>query len=58
MEYLKLDNKQPAWHPFPRGNSLCLCAAWLGHQQIKEDVSSTHRAPYPSESGLPRHKMK
>lgn len=28
------------------------------HQQIKEDVSSTHRAPYPSESGLPRHKMK
>jgi len=28
------------------------------HQQIKEDVSSTHRAPYPSESGLPRHRMK
>ena len=28
------------------------------HQQIKEDVSSTHRAPYPSESGLTRHKMK
>lgn len=27
------------------------------HQQIKEDVSSTRRAPYPSESGLPRYKM-
>lgn len=28
------------------------------YQQIKEDVSSTHRAPYPSESGLSRYKMK
>jgi len=28
------------------------------HKQIKQDVSSTYRAPYPSESGLPRHKMK
>lgn len=28
-------------------------------QQIKEDISSTHRAPYPQEYeiGLPRHKM-
>lgn len=28
------------------------------HQQLKEDVSSTHRAPYPTETGLPRHRMK
>lgn len=30
------------------------------HEQIKQDVSSTHRAPYPQEHeiGLPRHKMK
>ena len=28
------------------------------HEQIKQDVSSTHRAPYPTEIGLPRHKMK
>jgi DNA polymerase-3 subunit alpha/error-prone DNA polymerase len=29
------------------------------HKQMREDVSTTHRAPYPSESeiGLPRHKM-
>jgi DNA polymerase III alpha subunit len=27
------------------------------HQQIKEDVSMTHRAPYPQEVNLPRHKM-
>lgn len=29
------------------------------HQQMREDVSSTNRAPYPSEGqvGLPRHKM-
>jgi DNA polymerase-3 subunit alpha/error-prone DNA polymerase len=27
------------------------------HEQIKQDVSSTHRAPYPTESGLPRYKM-
>ncbi len=29
------------------------------HQQMKEDVSSTHRAPYPQshEIGLPRHRM-
>lgn len=29
------------------------------HSQIKADVSTTHRAPYPSEQeiGLPRHKM-
>jgi DNA polymerase III alpha subunit len=29
------------------------------HQTIQEDVSTTHRAPYPSENeiGLPRHKM-
>ncbi len=29
------------------------------HLQIKEDVSMTHRAPYPQEHeiGLPRHKM-
>ncbi len=29
------------------------------HQKIKEDVSMTHRAPYPQEHeiGLPRHKM-
>lgn len=26
-------------------------------QNIKEDVSMTHRAPYPQESGLPRHRM-
>ncbi|MCA0429014.1 MAG: DNA polymerase III subunit alpha [Bacteroidetes bacterium] len=30
------------------------------HQQIKQDVSSTHRAPYPQEHeiGLPRYRMK
>ncbi len=28
------------------------------HQNIREDVSMTHRAPYPQESGLPRQKMK
>jgi DNA-directed DNA polymerase III PolC len=28
------------------------------HEQIKQDVSSTHRAPYPTETGLPRYKMK
>jgi DNA-directed DNA polymerase III PolC len=30
------------------------------HQQIKEDASTTHRAPYPQthEIGLPRYKMK
>ena len=30
------------------------------HQHIKEDVSTTHRAPYPGENeiGLPRHRMK
>ena len=27
------------------------------HQQIKEDVSMTHRAPYPQDINLPRHKM-
>jgi DNA-directed DNA polymerase III PolC len=27
------------------------------HEQIKQDVSSTHRAPYPTEIGLPRSKM-
>ncbi len=29
------------------------------HEHIKEDISTTHRAPYPSEHeiGLPRHKM-
>jgi hypothetical protein len=29
------------------------------HKQIREDVSTTHRAPYPTEQeiGLPRHKM-
>ncbi len=27
------------------------------HEQIKEDVSSTHRAPYPTEISLPRTKM-
>lgn len=26
-------------------------------QNIKEDVSMTHRAPYPQDSGLPRHRM-
>ena len=28
------------------------------HEQIKQDISYTHRAPYPTEIGLPRHKMK
>ena len=30
------------------------------HEQLREDVSATQRAPYPSEGeiGLPRHKMK
>lgn len=28
------------------------------HEQLKEDISSTHRAPYPTEVNLPRHKMK
>lgn len=27
------------------------------HSQIREDVSMTHRAPYPTEVGLPRTKM-
>ena len=27
------------------------------HQQLKEDVSMTHRAPYPTEVNLPRRKM-
>jgi DNA-directed DNA polymerase III PolC len=27
------------------------------HEQIKQDVSSTHRAPYPTEISLPRTKM-
>lgn len=27
------------------------------HEQIKEDVSMTHRAPYPQEIGIPRHQM-
>jgi len=27
------------------------------HQQIKEDVSMTQRAPYPQDINLPRHKM-
>lgn len=27
------------------------------HQQLKEDVSMTHRAPYPTEVNLPRKKM-
>lgn len=30
---------------------------YKAHQQIKEDVSMTHRAPYPQEINLPRHKM-
>ncbi|ESU26668.1 DNA polymerase III alpha subunit [Flavobacterium limnosediminis JC2902] len=32
---------------------------YKAHQQIKEDISMTHRAPYPQENeiGLPRHKM-
>jgi DNA polymerase-3 subunit alpha/error-prone DNA polymerase len=30
---------------------------YKAHQQIKEDVSMTHRAPYPQEVNLPRHKM-
>ncbi|MDQ3110666.1 MAG: DNA polymerase III subunit alpha [Bacteroidota bacterium] len=28
------------------------------HQQLKQDISSTHRAPYPTEIGLPRYKMR
>jgi DNA polymerase-3 subunit alpha/error-prone DNA polymerase len=28
------------------------------HEQLKQDVSSTHRAPYPTELALPRYKMK
>jgi len=28
------------------------------HEQIKQDVSLTHRAPYPTEIDLPRHSMK
>ncbi|WP_299568470.1 DNA polymerase III subunit alpha [uncultured Pedobacter sp.] len=33
---------------------------FTAHQNLREDVSMTHRAPYPSEQeiGLPRHKMK
>ena len=33
---------------------------FTAHQNIKEDVSTTHRAPYPQEHeiGLPRYKMK
>ena len=30
---------------------------YKAHQQIKEDVSMTHRAPYPQEINLPRHQM-
>jgi DNA-directed DNA polymerase III PolC len=28
------------------------------HEQIKQDISSTHRAPYPTEVDLPRSKMR
>jgi len=28
------------------------------HEQIRADVSVTHRAPYPQESGLTREKIK
>jgi len=31
---------------------------FTAQEHMKPDVSSTHRAPYPQESGLPRHKMK
>lgn len=30
---------------------------YTAHQNIREDVSMTHRAPYPQEINLPRHKM-
>ena len=30
---------------------------YKAHQQIKEDVSMTHRQPYPQEINLPRHRM-
>ena len=32
---------------------------YRAHRQIKEDISATHRAPYPAEAeiGLPRYKM-
>jgi DNA-directed DNA polymerase III PolC len=30
---------------------------YKAQEQIKQDVSSTHRAPYPTEIGLPRNKM-
>jgi DNA polymerase-3 subunit alpha/error-prone DNA polymerase len=30
---------------------------YKAHQQIKEDVSMTQRAPYPQDINLPRHKM-
>ncbi|MGM8363800.1 hypothetical protein ACSV4D_17950, partial [Flavobacterium sp. ARAG 55.4] len=33
--------------------------AYKVHQQLREDISMTHRAPYPQENEihLPRHKM-
>lgn len=30
---------------------------FITQEQMKADVSSTHRAPYPQVIGLPRHKM-
>jgi len=32
---------------------------YMAHQNLREDVSMTHRAPYPQEHeiGLPRHRM-
>ena len=42
------------------GSSEARTYQYKAHQNIKEDISMTHRAPYPQEQeiGLPRYKMK
>ncbi|WP_461485299.1 helix-hairpin-helix domain-containing protein, partial [Pedobacter sp.] len=42
------------------GSSEARAYQYKAHQNIKEDISMTHRAPYPQEQeiGLPRYKMK
>lgn len=45
--------------PDPRYSSSDEKRQYKAHQNLKEDVSMTHRAPYPQEHeiGLPRHRM-
>ena len=45
--------------PDPRYSSSDEKRQYMAHQNLREDVSMTHRAPYPQEHeiGLPRHRM-